>query len=627
MHLVGIRRLFGALLFSFLVFGASLFVPQSASAVYNVSGCVYDNKTGQGIPGYVNSSIYIYPDNTQSQFRATPDGSGCWHILGLSDGYHSIEIANAGSMGWGPASPEKVTVTGSQTVSFRINRGYDVVGRVANQNGAGVSGVTIYSDFPGTNQTYTDSNGNYRIVNLMYGGNGHTIYARPDNDSVLGQDYQVVNPSQNQTEVSVNFTTGGYFPTTPTAYANCTVSVLSTSGSNSPVYITLQGNFSSNNLSVYYPSRYDWDYNGDGIADNTTNTSSTSATSPQGTLTAYSSTNTFRPKLKVYYQNSGNSVECATNQTVTVYPQNTGNSGNTFANCTLQANQTSGNSPFASRFTGTFIPASGGSSTPNRYRFFVDNQDRSVLSNYFSQTLDYTFNSTGTFPTRLEISHSGGVATCTGPTITVNQGTTTNPGVGTPYCSVSASPNSGTVPFTINLNGSFYNQGGSYYTPNRYRFYVGSDRESVSTNQSSTSTTHYQTVPGSHLVRLEVRHEGGTTTCSGNTVNAYNQSGVLYNSSYQNYTILGASTTVLPNTEAVVTTPPPAQVSILGASPQATVAIQEIEEEEVEFDGESRFGELLAHSPNTPQVTSETNPQNPFAGFFSMIQNFLENLI
>ncbi len=494
---MGIQKTIGALLFSSLFFLVSLFTSNNTFASYNVLGQVVDARSGQGIPGYTNSSIYIYADNTLTGVRAAPDGAGYWQ-LSVEDGTHSIEIANAGSMGWGPASPEKVTTAGNQNIIFRINRGFDVVGRIIDQrSGNGIPNVTVYSDFSSPNSTTTDFSGNYRLTNLRYGGAGHTIYVRPDGDhQVVGSDYQVINPPVGQTEASVNFTlTNQTYPTpsynypTPYAYptpssginASCNLSVISTSGTNSPVYTTLQGTFSSNNLGLYYPMRYDWDYNGDGNTDNSTATTNASTTSPQGILTAFGTAATYRPQLRVYYQGSSSPAICASNQTITVNPQGSG--------------------------------------------------------------------------------------------------------MGNPYCSVTASQTATTVPFYVNFSGAFYNQGGSNYTPNRYRFYVGNERETIVTNQFSTSANHYLETPGSREVRLEVRHEGGTTICYGPTVNAYSHSGALYNSSTgENQNILGTSTT----------------------------------------SKETGFGRLLARVPQTFEYTApKDNSSSPMESLISIIQKFL----
>lgn len=418
---VMIPQVFSTLLFALLLFVSST---GSAQAAYSVSGYVVDAKTGQGLPGYVNNSIYVYADNTATVYKSYIDSNGYWQINNLQDGHHSIEIANAGSIGFAPVGSEKVVVNGARNdIRFQVIRGYDVVGRVVDtRSGTGIPGLTIYADFPNRWAAETDQNGNYRLTNLTFGGNGHTIYVQTGSWQAVGSENQVVNPSGFTTEVRINFTVQSPTGEVPSPYASCNVYAQSISGSVSPVYIILGGSFTSNNTGIYYPQRYEWDFDGNGSTDSTSYTNSLSISSPQGVLTAVNNTATYRPKLKVYFANSIYPAECSTPTTVVVNPSYVypppfyGT-----PSCTLSAYPSTGIAPLYSTLTGTYSNGGDQNKFPISYSFFAVGGVHTINSGAYQAQLPLNFVNPGSFLTSLEVQYSGGTTSrCWGPTVTVN---------------------------------------------------------------------------------------------------------------------------------------------------------------------------------------------------------------
>lgn len=403
----------------------------SVQAAYNVAGYVVDAKTGQNIAGSANPSIFVYADNSATVYKSYPDNNGYWQITNLADGPHSIEIANAGSMGWAPASAEKIQINSARSdLSFRLMRGgYDVAGRVVdNIYGGGVGGLTMYADFPGRTSATTDASGNYRLTNLSFGGAGHTIYvqAGPGGwEVVAGQSGIVVNPAAATSEVRADFIVRNTTNQPVQPAVSCAVSVQNTSGNISPVYVTLAGNFTSNNPGLYYPIRYEWDFNGDSTTDIQTPSGAFWLTSPQGTI--YTSA---QPKLKVYYNGSVFPALCTSPTTIYINPaqlipinppQNPGGTTST-PYCTVSASPTYGTTPFYSTISGNFYNLGPTYYEPVQYRFFVGYANQTLSSRQFQYSYSQYLPSSGSYPVRLEITHSAGsTITCYGPTITVNQ--------------------------------------------------------------------------------------------------------------------------------------------------------------------------------------------------------------
>ncbi len=405
-----------------LVIGTS-----SVQAAYSVAGYVVDAKTGQNIPGSANSSIYVYADNSATVYKSYPDNNGYWQIANLADGPHSIEIANAGSLGWAPASAEKIQTNSARSdLTFRLMRGgYDVVGRVIDTNGSGIGNLTVYADFPNRASTQTDYSGNYRLTNLSFGGAGHNIYVEtsPTGWEVVSNPAgRLVNPTAPTSEVRVDFTLRNISDQPVQPFANCSVAIQSTSGNTSPVYVTLSGNFTSNNPGLYYPTRYEWDFNGDRTTDVQTPTNAFAMTSPQGTIyNTASSAVSYQPKLKVYYNGSASPVECASPTTIFVNPPPYAGGSTAMPYCTVSASPTYGNAPFYSTISGNFYNSGSVYYQPTQYRFFVGYLNQTVLSNQFQHSYSQYLPSSGSYPVRLEVTHSSGsTVTCYGPTLTVN---------------------------------------------------------------------------------------------------------------------------------------------------------------------------------------------------------------
>lgn len=356
-------RKFFFLLFTFLLVLGTLgylsIKPMSAS--YSVSGYIFNDLNANrvydfGEPNLSKNdipSVYVYADNTQTVYRAEPDGSGYWHIDNLPEGPHSIEIANAGSAGGYPTTNEKVTVYVQRLdVRFGIQQGYTVVGRVTDDRG-GVPGLTVYVDLPNRRSAATDSFGNYRIENVAYGGSGHNIYIQDGGSwQVVSQNPILLTPQSPVAEMRADFRVRNVdsearsllpppisfppppqptFPTpTPVplpvqATASCAVGLRYQSGFTSPVTIQLAANFAATNPD-FRPTRYDWDFQGDGFFDNSTYTNvTTNVESANFDLTTPAAfTTSYYPRLRVYYGPGGAySVECVASQPAVVNPAQT----------------------------------------------------------------------------------------------------------------------------------------------------------------------------------------------------------------------------------------------------------------------------------------------------------------
>lgn len=104
------------------------------------------------------------------------------------------------------------------------------------------------------------------------------------------------------------------------------------------------------------------------------------------------------------------------------------------------------------------------------------------------------------------------------------------PGYTNPYCTVSASPQTGTTPFNSTITGSFNNGSNPNLVPNYYAFTVNGQGHETSTTNSSYSFAWPFNTSGNYPINLSLRYNGGTVNCQTN-VTAYAPS-VMQDSTY-----------------------------------------------------------------------------------------------
>ena len=133
--------------------------------LYSITGTV-KNSSGAAITG---ASVSISGSTTGF---ATTDSTGAFSFAGLrADGNYTVTPSRT-HYGFAPASSTYNTLAGNQTVNFvGTLLTHTISGRVIDNLGVGVSGVTVNLSGSQASTTTTDSNGNYSFANLTAGGN------------------------------------------------------------------------------------------------------------------------------------------------------------------------------------------------------------------------------------------------------------------------------------------------------------------------------------------------------------------------------------------------------------------------------------------------------------------------
>lgn len=131
---------------------------------YNVSGYIRDS-SGKGLAG-----VRVMPDLGSATF-VTSDANG-FYVLNLPAGQYYYVSASHPDYILQPGPYRIDALSKDETANFTATRLYDISGRVTDQAGNGMSGLTVqlagglYSD-----SVTTDSNGNYRIRQRPEGQN------------------------------------------------------------------------------------------------------------------------------------------------------------------------------------------------------------------------------------------------------------------------------------------------------------------------------------------------------------------------------------------------------------------------------------------------------------------------
>lgn len=169
----------------------------TAVPLYSISGKVTDNN------GSAMTGVQVTLAGTKAATAFT-DNSGNYSFTDLrSDGNYTVTPSRQ-FFGFAPENRTFNTLNGNQTVNFTGTRlSFAIGGRVINEFGTGIGGITINLSGTQSATMQTDSMGNYSFANLPAGGNYGITAIRPN--------YTFTPPSQsifglNSNFNSVNFT-------------------------------------------------------------------------------------------------------------------------------------------------------------------------------------------------------------------------------------------------------------------------------------------------------------------------------------------------------------------------------------------------------------------------------------
>ena len=156
--------------------GAFALTEQVDNGLPMINGLVIDSD------GNPMSDVTMNLTGDESQVTQT-DSDGLFHFVNLTmNGNYNAQPNQIGYV-FEESSKDFLDITGEETVVFTGTEStVTISGQVTDENGAGMAGVSLALGGSGTDQTFTDVNGNYSLLNVPAGG---TYYISPATEDEL----------------------------------------------------------------------------------------------------------------------------------------------------------------------------------------------------------------------------------------------------------------------------------------------------------------------------------------------------------------------------------------------------------------------------------------------------------